>query len=387
MPFSRHLRTASGIVGSPSFASLSLNVQLPKLNNEKEKDLQDIVVSSGQPKTEVKEEDQSTTIWGFCVDQYPPRIQFLILVTGVFVNYLFFGYMQELIFRQPGFKFGTYLTFFQFALYAFFAFADRKVVNEKGRKAPLSAYVVLTIFLAISHSCSNASLALLNYPTQVLFKSSKVIPVMLMSTVIMRKRYRPAEYLCTLGLVVGLCVFLTADISVAPNFDPTGVVLVCIALCADAFIGNLQERTMTKYGASQRELALYSDFIGACYVLCLLPFTPDFGAALVYTLENPRILLYIALFGFLGYSGILFVLSLVKKFGAFYAVTVTSVRKAFTVILSFLLFPKPLRSGHLLGGFLVFACLAFQIYVKNKDAFHRLFRRKFGITQAKTNIV
>lgn len=50
---------------------------------------------------------------------------------------------------------------------------------------------------------------------------------------------------------------------------------------------------------------------------------------------------YAMIFSLTGYLGIQIVLTLVRTCGAFVAVTVTTCRKAVTIILSFLLFSKP----------------------------------------------
>mmetsp|Transcript_26036 Transcript_26036/g.45743 ORF Transcript_26036/g.45743 Transcript_26036/m.45743 type:complete len:128 (-) Transcript_26036:11-394(-) len=53
-------------------------------------------------------------------------------------------------------------------------------------------------------------------------------------------------------------------------------------------------------------------------------------------------------------TGTALVLVLVDEFSAVAAVSVTTVRKAFTLLASFVLFPKPLGWGHAVGAALVF---------------------------------
>lgn len=55
------------------------------------------------------------------------------------------------------------------------------------------------------------SLSYLTYPTRVMFKSSKVIPVMLASVVIAKRRYSLGEYAAAFLLVVGITMFTLAD--------------------------------------------------------------------------------------------------------------------------------------------------------------------------------
>ena len=58
---------------------------------------------------------------------------------------------------------------------------------------------------------TNWSLSYLTYPTRVMFKSSKVIPVMLASVVIAKRRYSIGEYAAAFLLVVGITMFTLAD--------------------------------------------------------------------------------------------------------------------------------------------------------------------------------
>jgi adenosine 3'-phospho 5'-phosphosulfate transporter B3 len=68
-------------------------------------------------------------------------------------------------------------------------------------------------------------------------------------------------------MCVGLVFFTLADSKVQPNFQLYGVVLVCLALVADAVIGNVQEKAMTTHDSSNNEMVLFSYSIGFVYIL------------------------------------------------------------------------------------------------------------------------
>ena len=59
-------------------------------------------------------------------------------------------------------------------------------------------------------------------------------------------RYGPRDYLASGLLSLGLIVFTLADVKISPKYSVTGMVLISLALCADAVIGNIQERVMRK---------------------------------------------------------------------------------------------------------------------------------------------
>ena len=61
----------------------------------------------------------------------------------------------------------------------------------------------------------------------------------------------------------------------------------------------------------------------------------------------------IFLFSVCGYLGVNVVLELVQTFGALTTVTVTTLRKAVSMIVSFVFFPKPFSMGYIWGGVII----------------------------------
>lgn len=167
---------------------------------------------------------------------------------------------------------------------------------------------------------------------------------------------------------LGLIWFTLADSTIAPNFNLTGVMLISLALCADAVIGNVQEKAMKLHNASNSEMVLYSYSIGFVYILLGLSCTSGLGPAVAFCSKNPvGTYGYAFLFSLTGYFGISFVLALIKIFGALLAVTVTTGRKAMTVVLSFLFFAKPFTFQYIWSGLLVVLGIFLNVYSKNMD--------------------
>ncbi|XP_017623526.1 UDP-galactose/UDP-glucose transporter 4-like isoform X3 [Gossypium arboreum] len=116
-------------------------------------------------------------------------------------------------------------------------FSPKKMVN------PWKTYVKLSAVLMGSHGLTKGSLAFLNYPAQLMFKSTKVLPVMVMGAFIpgLRRKYPAHEYVSAILLVLGLILFTLADAQTSPSFSVIGVIMVIGALVMDSFLGNLQE--------------------------------------------------------------------------------------------------------------------------------------------------
>ncbi|XP_052774414.1 adenosine 3'-phospho 5'-phosphosulfate transporter 2-like [Mya arenaria] len=306
----------------------------------------------------------------FCVDltSFSTSLQFTILCTAVFFFYLIYGYLQELIFRLQEFRpYGMYLTLVQFGCYIGFGLLEMCLTGDRTRKIPIKMYGMLAFLSVATMGLSNTSVGYLNYPTQVIFKCCKLIPVMIGGILIQGKRYSVIDVTAMMLMVVGLILFALADSSVSPNFNTYGVVLISLALCADGAIGNFQEKVLKQYTAGNSEMVFYSYAIGFVYILIGVTLSgelvPAFKVCQKYPLETYG---YGALFSLTGYVGLYIVLTLVRSFGALVAVTVTTCRKAVTVILSFLFFTKPFTYQYLWSGLLVVLGIYLNIYSKNR---------------------
>lgn len=321
------------------------------------------------PKKESTTTNDSFIVLGNDLSYLPEAYQLIICSCGVFFFYLIYGYMQELIFSLKGFKqFGWYLTLIQFACYSVFGIVQRRFNSESDltRRIPLKTYSLLAFLTVATMGLSNTSLGFLNYPTQVIFKCCKLIPVLIGGIIIQGKRYTRLDFIACVCMSIGLLFFTLADSEVSPNFDPMGVLLISLALCADAVIGNVQEKAMVMHDAPNNEVVLYSYGIGFVYIFVGLLLTGGLVNAFEFCLKFPvRTYGYGAVFSLSGYLGISYVLTLVRKFGALLAVTVTTCRKAVTIMLSFIFFTKPFTVTYIWAGLVVLTGILINVYQKN----------------------
>ena len=247
-------------------------------------------------------------------------------------------------------------------------------------RAPLKNYFAISFFMVLTMGLSNTSLQYLNYPTQLLFKSCKIIPVMIGGIMLLRKRYTLFEYLSAILLSLGLIELTFGNAySDGLSFNLLGTGIICCALFADAFIGNFQEGTLTQYNVSSREMALYSHMMGSGQLLLVLILVGQLVPAFVFCWNNPIAYVYILLFSGCGYVGANFVLVMIKLFGAFITTTVTSCRKFITLVLSFFFFPKPFTIHYLIATVLVIVGISLHIYAKNMETVEHYLHQWFGI--------
>lgn len=84
---------------------------------------------------------------------------------------------------------------------------------------------------------------------------------------------------------------------------------------------------------------------------------------------------YAFLFSLSGYIGIQYVLSLIREYGALVAVSVTTTRKAVSIILSFIIFSKPFTFDYVWSGLIVVIGIYLNVLSKTSNfSFITLFK-------------
>ncbi|CAF1545762.1 unnamed protein product, partial [Rotaria sordida] len=269
--------------------------------------------------------------------------RFIGLCVLVFIYYITYGYLQELMFTLDGFdNTAWFLTCYQFLVYAVLSFIHLGISGLEQRRISYASYILLASLTVTTMGLSNYAVAYLNYPTQVMFKCCKLIPVLIGGILIQKKTFNRYDVAAAFCMSIGLIFFTLADSKVQPNFNLYGVIIICSALVADAAIGNYQEKIMKEYHVPNVEIVFYSFLFGFGFVLIGLLITNNFFSSLHFWNMHPVPTYgYGLIFSIFGYLGIDIVLTLIKEYGALICVTVTTCRKAITIILSFTLFSKP----------------------------------------------
>ena len=315
-------------------------------------------------------------------DTLSSTAQFAVLASGVMVFFGAHNYLQEAIMSVEGFHFGVILGYMEVLGVAICSLGARTVLvpreqralrkqtgssnsnnsdsqypSAARRVAPMSAYPLLMACLMTSSALSNMSLNYINFPTKVVFRSCKLIPTMLVASVVHKKLFSVSEYLCALAVCLGLVLFAAADWDLSPSFHPIGLLMVTLSVCADAILPNAQEK-LFHMGASRLEVTLYTN----CYTLLAMTLSTlvsgDLIGAWHLTLGSRQLQIYFFIYTFVAYIAISTHMMVVKRFGGVAAVLLATARKGMTLVLSFILFPKgfswfyPVGASLVLGGLL-----------------------------------
>ena len=296
---------------------------------------------------------------------------------------------------------GWFVTFIQFFIYSIFmallrlyetsvndspaTVADTTATHHLTTPAPptltppVYKFAILGVLSVGTMGLSNVAAFHLSIPVLQVFKSAKILPVMLLGKCVLGKTYSHMHYLAVVLISAGLIIFVVTDATDRPTVNVAGLLLVCGSLASDALIGNWQEKLFTDYPTlSISESMLKSKFFGCLAALVVCVTTNNFVTSITFCWAYfSTVSVWIISFAMVGVVGENFIMVLVKQFGAVVTVTTTTVRKGLSLVLSFVLFPKVFRWGYLIGGMVMVAGIVLNVLVKNPKA-KQVWARKCG---------
>jgi UDP-galactose transporter B1 len=234
-------------------------------------------------------------------------------------------------------------------LYTVTAAAGRYVRQETPTSIPPARFAVLGLTSMGSTFCSVRSLRYVIYPIQVLAKSCKPVPVMLMGA-LMGKRYPPRKYFNVFLIVSGVGLFMgggssgkkgggAADAS-APS-QALGLVLLFVSLCFDGGTGAYEDKLMSVHSVGPFDL-MYNIQLGKTILAGVGLLVLNQVHVFLQMCQDMGFLL-VAL-GLSGALGQVFIFVTISKFGALTCSIIGLARKVTTLVASIYFY------GHTVNG-------------------------------------
>ncbi|CAN7937732.1 unnamed protein product [Ixodes hexagonus] len=303
------------------------------------------------------------------------------------VSYLTWGVLQEKIMTQKyydvvssggeghRFRDSQFLVFVNrvlaFALSGAYLLASR----QPRHVAPLYKYSFCSFSNIMSSWCQYEALKFVSFPTQVLAKASKIIPVMLMGKVVSRKTYESYEYVVAVTISLGMALFLLSrdpKNSSASETSTTfsGVVILAGYMVLDSFTSNWQSEMFRSYKMSSAQM-----MCGVNFFSCLLTFVSLLQqgallASLQFMFRFHAFFYDCLLLSVCSATGQLFVFYTISQFGPVVFVIAMTVRQAVAVLLSCLIYGHSLGGLGVIGVLTIFGAVFAKIYL-NQRARHR----------------
>lgn len=214
--------------------------------------------------------------------------------------------------------------------------------KERATHPPFHAYWRAGATNCIGPACGFQALYYISYPAQVLAKSSKMIPVMILGTLLHGRRYPALEYLCCGLITAGVSVFAAMGPSkhakqqlAAPN-APLGYALCFLNLGLDAYTNVAQDEINRRYsGGTAVHMMCWMNFWTGVFYLPAMFLASSAGREVVaFCLAHPDAGAQVLLFCLCGAVGQLFIFFTIKAFGSLVNTLVTTTRKFFSILMS-----------------------------------------------------
>jgi len=257
--------------------------------------------------------------------------------------------------------------------------------------APLSAWVPPALTHSIGPALGSLALKHIPYTAQVLVKSSKMVPVMVMNLVWNGTSYSLSEYVCTALIAGGVTLFSLRSSkevkSKIQHYSPVhGYTLVLLNLLFDGWTSAFQDGIRHKYPhTNPLHIMLGMNLLTSAFSLAGYVAQPSWERALSWALGRPAAAgaggsSLVAVFRYcqrhpeaawelavtvvMGVLGQLFVFLLIALFGNLTCSTVTTTRKFFSILASVVYNKSRLLPTQWLGVACVFSGISYKTYTK-----------------------
>eukprot|EP01105_Mastigella_eilhardi_P019570 TRINITY_DN4617_c0_g1_i1.p1 TRINITY_DN4617_c0_g1~~TRINITY_DN4617_c0_g1_i1.p1 ORF type:complete len:333 (-),score=84.65 TRINITY_DN4617_c0_g1_i1:62-1060(-) len=301
----------------------------------------------------------------------------LLLAGGVYASYLAFGLIQEhLTLARYGaaheaFAFTAFLVLTQcmgncfIALIALWA-KKRRTGEPIAPAAPARSYLLMGTAYVGAMFCSNRALLYIDFPTQALSKSTKAIPVLLMSLMFGKHRkYSWEKILYVTVVTAAVSAFMIERTNRSSGgfsqSSSMGLFLIGGSLLLDGVTGLCQDHITDTYHEDSFRMMLGANLVSCILMSIGILVTGELRTAVQFCVRYPSVVPLLALFSLASACGQACIYAMITRFGVLTVTTVTTTRKFLTVLLSVLWFQHPLSPTQWLCVAAVFVGVALDL--------------------------
>lgn len=310
-------------------------------------------------------------------------MKLIFCAAGLQGSYLTWGIIQEQVMTQTYDELGKDGTLIKvkYEDTQFLVFANRvlalivagvyiSIAEQPYHTAPFYKYSYSSFSNIMSSWCQYEALKFVSFPTQVLCKASKMIPVMVMGKVISGKSYPYSEYFVAVMLSFGTSLFLLShDSEHSHHGQPTTVVGLLILLgymVFDSFTSNWQSALFKRHKMSSMQMMFGTNAFSSLFTFCSLLQTGGLLRSFTFTSKHPQFLSQVFVLSMTSAFGQLFIFYTINTFGPIVFVMIMTARMIFSIVLSCIIYKHMLASQAIVGIIVVFGAISFRTYLRYK---------------------
>lgn len=281
-----------------------------------------------------------------------PSIWMLALCAGgICTSYLWYGMIEERLHMSPGMPPMTAFLLVSQCItnvlvaktYSTVLFPSEKPKNEK-RSLCHPLFLLTSFCFFASMLTTGHSLHYVSYPVQVLAKSSKLIPTMVVGLIVERKRYSAYQWIGATSITVGILIFNLSQHYNRSSDEKErsslyGLCLLGFALAMDGLLGSCQgllKKQRKNYRAPDAmETMLYVNLYAILFLLPTALYTGHWknGMELLMQEDSEFPLIFLLLNG-MAAAGQICIFFTIHLYSPLMCTTITTTRKFITVFLS-----------------------------------------------------
>ena len=304
----------------------------------------------------------------------------LFCVAGLQGSYLTWGVLQEKIMTSEygltGESHGEYFKNSQFLVFInrILAFIIGSIVlcikSQPVHTTPLYKYSFSSFSNIMSSWCQYEALKFVSFPTQVMAKASKVIPVMLMGKVVSRKKYDYHEYVTAVLISVGVSLFLLTSGDVTRHkgsvTTASGVILLMGYMAFDSFTSNWQGELFKRYKVSPIQMMTGVNLFSCLLTGVSLIEQGGFFDSIAFMTRHPDFIFHAIVLSLCSAGGQLFIFYTIAQFGPVTFTIIMTIRQGLAILLSCVIYGHPVTVIGMMGILIVFLALFLRIYANQR---------------------
>ena len=318
------------------------------------------------------------------VTEKTEAMKLLICFLGLQVSYLTWGVMQERIMTTKMnptplvpdgmFPSATFCVFSnRFLAIIVAAIVCVQQYGTVQTNAPLWYFTPCALSNTLSSWGQYAALKFVSFPLQVLFKSAKVIPVMLMGRFLNNTQYKFVDYAEAVAITVGVALFgLSRDKSPSSKgadgveTELWGLMCLTLYISSDAFTSQWQSRINKHYETSTYQMMFGVNCSAIILTVSALVLSGELPAVIEFLGANPAAIWNNVITAITSATGQTFIFYTIKNFGPVAFTIIMTTRQMISMVISTIIFGHHITFGSYCGAAIVFSTLFYGVYRKQQ---------------------
>mmetsp|Transcript_2637 Transcript_2637/g.5562 ORF Transcript_2637/g.5562 Transcript_2637/m.5562 type:complete len:334 (+) Transcript_2637:335-1336(+) len=280
---------------------------------------------------------------------FPDSVKLMIGAGGIYAAFLYYGSLQEDVFRYvspvdgTSFKQAWFLQVMEALANVIIGFLGMQFTGPT-KGIPLRMFGISGAAQVSAKACTSLALANgLSFPVATLAKSGKMAPVMAGSLLLGGATYSIREYLQVAAIIGGTAIVSMGKKKGSGGDNSLmGVFYIVLSLVLDGVTAGFQKRLKTetaKVGVKPKpyDFMFWTNLFMCLTAVAIAGICGEIQTGGAYLLANPEIMSKIARFATCSAVGQSFIFYTIANFDPLILSTVTTTRKIFSVLLSIFL--------------------------------------------------